>query len=246
MLAELLLLAMSVAPPTPGPVTDLSNGDSIRLIAPDVWLYVSERRADHVASNSLVVALPDGPVLVDPPWGDEQTDKVLDWTQRTLGRPVALAVSTHSHADRTGGLAAVKRRGIKTGALALTAERAKADGITAPDVLFSAGAHADPRGFELFFPGAGHAPDTIVVWLPKSRVLFGGCLVKSEDSTDLGFVGEADLAHWPAAIDAVRSRYAREAAIVVPGHGPVGTTSALLRTLDLLAARAKEPPARTN
>jgi metallo-beta-lactamase class B len=241
MLATLLLLAAATAPPTAAAI-DLGGKASVRMIAPDVWLYVSERKEDGVASNSLVVSLPGGPLLVDPPWADAQTDTILDWTQRTLGRPVAAAVSTHSHADRTGGLAAVKKRGIKTGALALTAELAQADGIEAPDALFSAGAFTDPRGFELFHPGAGHAPDTIVVWLPKARVLFGGCLVKAEEAQDLGFVGDADLAHWPVAIEAVRARYP-QAQIVVPGHGEVGTQAALQRTLDLLAARAKAPPA---
>ncbi len=236
MLATLLLLASAAAP-----ATDLGDGASVRLLAPDVWLYVSERASDHVAANSLVVSLPGGPMLVDPPWGDAQTDKVLDWAQKTLGRPVVGAVSTHSHEDRTGGLSALKKRGIPAGALQLTAELARAAGKTAPDVLFSSGAFSDPRGFEAFHPGAGHAPDTIVVWFPKQRVLFGGCLVKSAESTDLGFVGDADLAHWPAAIEAVRARY-RDAAIVVPGHGEPSTVRALERTLELLAARPKAAP----
>jgi metallo-beta-lactamase class B len=72
-------------------------------------------------------------------------------------------------------------------------------------------------------------------------VLFGGCLVKSEESSDLGFVGDADLAHWPVAIEAVRARYP-DAAIVVPGHGAPGTRRALERTLELLKARPKATP----
>lgn len=239
MLATLLLLASTAS--TPAPSTDLGEGASVRLLAPDVWLYVSERASDHVASNSLVVSLPGGPLLVDPPWGEAQTDKILDWTQRTLGRPVAGAVSTHSHADRTGGVAALQKRGIPAGALQLTVDLTRAAGKAAPAALFASGAHADPRGFEAFFPGAGHAPDTIVVWFPRQRVLFGGCLVKSEESTDLGFIDEADLAHWPVAIEAVRARYP-DAAIVVPGHGAPGTSRALERTLELLRARPKAAP----
>ena len=236
MLATVLLLVTAAAP-----ATDLGDGASVRLLAPDVWLYVSERASDRVPANSLVVSLPGGPLLVDPPWGDAQTDKVLDWAEKTLGRPVAGAVSTHSHEDRTGGLGALRKRGIPAGALQLTVERTRADGKPAPDALFASGAFADPRGFEAFFPGPGHAPDTIVVWFPKQRVLFGGCLVKAEESTDLGYVGEADLAHWSAAIEAVRARYPA-AAIVVPGHGAPGTRRALERTLELLAARGKAAP----
>ena len=234
-------LLLTIVAAGPAAVTDLGEGASVRPLAPDVWLYVSERTSDHVASNSLVVSLPAGPLLVDPPWGEPQTEKVLDWVQKTLGRPIAGAISTHSHADRTGGVAALRKRGIPAGALQLTVDLTRAAGQPAPDALFASGAFADPRGFEAFFPGAGHAPDTIVVWFPKQRVLFGGCLVKSVESTDLGFVGDADLAHWPVAIEAVRDRYP-DAAIVVPGHGAPATRRALERTLELLAARPKPAP----
>lgn len=241
-----LASAQSPSKPAPSPsaapflaITRVGENGSVRLIAPDVWLYVSERE-DGVAGNSLVVSFPDGPLLVDPPWGAPQTEAILDWSQRALGRPIAYAVSTHSHADRTGGIGALEKRGIKTGALALTAERTRAEKIPAPDAVFTEGAHADARGFELFFPGAGHAPDNIVVWLPKARVLFGGCLVKAEESSDLGNVADADLAHWPSAIEAVRARYPT-ASIVVPGHGRVGTTRALDRTVELVAAAPKAP-----
>jgi metallo-beta-lactamase class B len=155
--------------------------------------------------------------------------------------PVAGAISTHSHEDRTGGVSALRKRGIPTGALQLTVELARAAGKSAPDALFASGAFADPRGFEAFFPGAGHAPDTIVVWFPKQRVLFGGCLIKAAESTDLGFVGDADLGHWPAAIEAVRARYPG-ATVVVPGHGEPSTVRALERTLELLKARPKPAP----
>ena len=86
----LVMLASAVAAcgaPSAPLSTDLGDGASVRLLAPDVWLYVSERTSDHVASNSLVVSLPGGPLLVDPPWDEPQTHKILDWTQRTLGRP---------------------------------------------------------------------------------------------------------------------------------------------------------------
>jgi len=235
MLATLLLLASTAAPST-----DLGGGASVRQLSPDVWLYVSQRE-DGVASNSLVVWLPTGPLLVDPPWGEPQTDKLLDWAQRNLGRPVASAVCTHSHADRTGGMAALQRRGIPAGALQRTVELVQAAGKPAPGVLFASGVHTDPRGFEAFFPGAGHAPDNIVVWIPKARVLFGGCLVKAQEATDLGFVGDADLAHWPLAIEAVRARYST-AAIVVPGHGEPGPLRVLDRTIQLLKTRPKAAP----
>jgi len=107
-----------------------------------------------------------------------------------------------------------------------------------PSTLFRAETrvHTDGLGFEVFYPGAGHAADNVVVWFPDAGVLFGGCLVKAEPATDLGNVADADLASWPKAIAAVSERYP---AIrwLVPGHGPVGGgAGALARTRALLQA----------
>jgi metallo-beta-lactamase class B len=74
------------------------------------------------------------------------------------------------------------------------------------------------------------------VWFPSAGILFGGCLVKAETANDLGNVADADLRNWAKAVQAVRDRYP-EAAVVVPGHGAVGTPQALAHTVDLLHAR---------
>src|SRR5262249_43799819 len=154
------------------------------------------------------------------------------------------AVVTHSHTDRAGGLAALVRHHVPVVALDLTADRLRQVGSAdVPDRVFAAAdaVRADPLGFEVFYPGAGHAPDNVVVWFPAARILFGGCVVKAEAAEDLGNVADADVLQWPNAVDAVRARYP-EAETVVPGHGPVGTLDALVHTKDLLVARAAAVP----
>ena len=104
--------------------------------------------------------------------------------------------------------------------------------------LFAAadGVRKDPRGFEAFYPGPGHAADNIVLHFPA--LLYGGCLVKSLEAKDLGFTGDANPQAWPDAIRKVRDRYGE--LLVVPGHGPVDHTGkAYQHTLDLLLARTK-------
>jgi glyoxylase-like metal-dependent hydrolase (beta-lactamase superfamily II) len=71
-----------------------------------------------------------------------------------------------------------------------------------------------------------------VAWLPNQRVLFGGCLVKSITTDDLGYVADAVLRDWPATLRRLRARYPAPA-ITVPGHGtlrgdPIAATQALL------------------
>lgn len=208
------------------------------LVAPGVWRHVSKDEAG-VAANGLVVERPDGLLLVDTTWSAEQAEILLAWGRKKLGKRWSGAILTHAHDDRSGGVGALRRHGIPIGALERTAETLAERGVDGVESIFREGAHADPRGVEVFHPGPGHAPDNVVVWLPAERVLFGGCLVKAADAAALGAVGDADLARWPAAIRALEERYP-EAAIVVPGHGAPGDRRAFARTLELLGERAAE------
>jgi metallo-beta-lactamase class B len=249
-----LVLGLAAAPrvrsePARDSVT-LGPDLEVRRLRPGYWVHVS-RDAQGIPANGMIVRTKRGLLIVDTGWSADQTERLLAWSRGALGGRVREAIITHSHNDRTGGLAALARHHIPVVALDLTADRLRQGGAAeAPGRLFTAARRlftaaeairADPLGFEAFYPGAGHAPDNIVVWFPAERILFGGCLVKAEVAPDLGNVADADLAHWPSAVDAVRARYP-EAAIVVPGHGPVGTLQALVHTVDLLRARAAATP----
>jgi metallo-beta-lactamase class B len=215
----------------------------VRRLRPGYWLHVS-RDAQGIPANGMLVRTARGLVLVDTGWSADQTERLLAWSRRALGGRVREAIVTHSHDDRTGGLAALARHHVPVVALDLTADRLRQTATAeVPARVFTAAesVRTDPLGFEAFYPGPGHAPDNIVVWFPDERILFGGCLVKAEAAPDLGNVADADLSHWPAAVDAVRARYP-EAAIVVPGHGPVGSLQALVHTVDLLRARVAAVP----
>jgi glyoxylase-like metal-dependent hydrolase (beta-lactamase superfamily II) len=71
---------------------------------------------------------------------------------------------------------------------------------------------------ELFFPGAGHSRDNVVVWFPRQQILHGGCLVKSVTSKDLGNLADAVVADWADTVKRVQTRYPG-AKKVIPGHG---------------------------
>ena len=90
---------------------------------------------------------------------------------------------------------------------------------------------------EVFYPGAGHTADNLVVWLPKSNVLFGGCFIRSLETSSLGYAGEARIEEWPALVDNVLRRYP-EAVTVVPGHGKSGDIGLLYHTRQLAASAA--------
>ena len=51
----------------------------------------------------------------------------------------------------------------------------------------------------LYYPGPGHAPDNIVAWLPRRKILFVGCLdPQPRRPKGLGYTGDASLEQWPS------------------------------------------------
>jgi metallo-beta-lactamase class B len=222
----------------PNGATPTARGVEIEQLADGVLLHRSTD-ANGIPSNGLIAVTDGGLVLIDTAWTEAQTDVILRYGDSLFRHhPWIGAVVTHDHADRTGGLGALFRRGIPVGALDLTVARLEKRGVRGVTTLFAAGAGAfkDQRGFEAFYPGPGHAPDNIVVKV--GRIVFGGCLVKSIDAPDLGFTGDSNVAAWPAAVRRVAERYGRTT--IVPGHGPVDPTgSAYTHTLDLLARQPR-------
>jgi glyoxylase-like metal-dependent hydrolase (beta-lactamase superfamily II) len=130
------------------------------------------------------------------------------------------------------------RRGIPVAALDLTVAKLAGRGVHNVSMLFTAqaGVFQDPRGFETFYPGPGHASDNIVIRF--GSVLYAGCFLKSSEAKDLGFTGAADLPAWPASVRGLQAKYGRMT--IVSGHGPVDREGAAYQhTLDLLSAAAK-------
>jgi metallo-beta-lactamase class B len=224
---------------TPFEVTRLAAGTNgvgaveIEALEPTLFIHRSTG-ANAIPSNGLVAVTEGGLLLVDTAWTEAETEAILAWGDGRFHRPWIGAVITHDHDDRAGGLAALERRRIPVSALDLTVAKLTRRGVRGVTTLFLArdGAVKDPRGFEAFYPGPGHASDNIVLRFPG--LVYGGCLVKSLVAADLGFTGDASLASWPAAIGNVRARYSDAA--IVPGHGPLDLSGeAYQHTLDLLA-----------
>lgn len=207
-------------------------------LRPGVWLHVSWQTfpdGTRVPSNGLIVRDGDHLLLVDTAWGEALTARLLDWIDANLRLPVTRAVVTHSHHDRIGGSAALLSRGIRISTHPLTRQLASEQGLPIPEALAElaeAGSTARVGPAELFYPGPGHTRDNLMVWLPESRVLFGGCAVRAASAKGLGNVAHADTAAWPSSIQRALERYG-SAEVVVPGHGDAGGPELLRHTLSL-------------
>ncbi len=90
----------------------------------------------------------------------------------------------------------------------------------------------DGKKVEVFYPGASHTLDNVVVYFPDKKLLFAGCLVKSINNTKLGYIVDANMKQWPVSLKKILAKFS-QAQIVVPGHGAVGGIELIKHTLSL-------------
>jgi metallo-beta-lactamase class B len=218
----------------------------VRAVAPDVFVHTSYRYLPGVAApipaNGLVISTTKGAVVLDTGWDSDQTLQLLRWVADSLHQRVRLVIVTHAHEDRMGGMAVLRANNIKVVSSQMTTDRATAIKQDAPMPAIKPFTviESGKTRLELFYPGPGHTPDNLVAWLPKQRVLFGGCLVKEMAASTPGNIEDADLKKWPSAVAVVATRYPR-ARVVVPGHGNWGGPELLTHTLDVLRRPGQQP-----
>jgi metallo-beta-lactamase class B len=178
----------------------------------------------------------EGAVLFDTPWDSTQFQPLLDSIKLKHGKQVVICIATHSHEDRTGGLEFYRNQGIKTyttrqtDLISQVKHEKRAEFLLKKDTTFKVGQYA----FQTFYPGPGHAPDNIVIWVNKSKILYGGCFVKSTEASDLGNLADADVVAWPQSIKNVQQRF-KYPKFVIPGHQGWSSRLSLIHTLDLIA-----------
>jgi len=223
--------ASTTTPPGLPEALELGLPDMTRLapslwvgrLADGVWLHTTTHRLQDGTAypgNGLIVDLPGGALLLDC-WTPEQARALLSWAHGR-GQPITWSIATHFHGDRVGGVEALRALDVPTHAHPLTCRLARQAGLPEPAPLpgFTGSRFPIAPGVELFAPGAGHTRDNITVWLAASRVLFGGCLIKSITAPDLGYLADAVPAAWPASVRRLRAAYP-DARVTVPGHGTV-------------------------
>ncbi len=209
-----------------------------------IWRHVSYKKLPGIGpfpSNGLIVQFGEEVLLIDSAWNDTQTKLILDWTQKELHALPSVAVLTHAHEDRLGGIHEIHSRGIQTVASRLTAELTRKQGLESPQHTFDGRKEIvvlSEHPIQVQYPGPGHTQDNVVVWIPDKDILFGGCLIKDAQAKSVGNTKGADLVQWPETVKKVYQEF-QQARIVVPGHGdPSGIEEAITRTLELLKKAA--------
>lgn len=194
----------------------------VKSINDHLFIYTSyvDYNGHKIGANGLILDGGEKVIAVDATWNDEQTNRVIKWVKESINKPIDIFIVTHAHDDRIGGINTVKAQGIKTVSGLKTAEIAKNSSLTIPDYTFETDTTLVYRdlSIELYYPGAGHSPDNIVVHLPEDQILYGGCFLKNSKAKDLGNVADADLKAWPESITNIQNRFPY-LQLVIPGHG---------------------------
>jgi metallo-beta-lactamase class B len=203
----------------------------------DFYVYKTfhDYKGALISANAMYLVTDKGAVLFDAPWDKSQFQPLLDSIKSKHNKNVVMCFATHSHDDRAGGLEFFRQKGIKTYTIKLTDQILKtknekrAEFVIPNDTIFKVGGYK----FEVYYPGKGHAPDNIVVWFDKEKVLYGGCFVKSAEAKDLGYLGDANVNEWENSIKKVQAKF-KNPKYIIPGHEDWTDTESLNHTLKLV------------
>ena len=208
-------------------------GLEVKNITEGVYLHTSYKHIEGYGvldSQGLIITRGTDAYLVDTPWSTQDTEDLLGWLDEH-GLDLQASISTHWHDDRTAGIGLLNDRGVATYASTLTNRELQKRGLAKATHTFET-TEFDllENHIEVFYPGPGHSEDNLVVWLPKQKILFGGCLLRSLDWHSPGNLADANLDEWGNSILRLQHNY-RDIHMVIPGHGEAGGDDLLRHTL---------------
>ena len=222
--------------------SDATPGFKIESLAERVYLHTSYKNIKGYGvldSNGLIVLDGKDAYLIDTPWSETDTEKLLSWIDEN-NFSLKASVSTHWHDDRTAGIALLNKKQIPTYASMLTNQSLQTRGKPKAMHTFDATHYSLlPNKIEIFYPGPGHSEDNIVVWLPHQKILFGGCLLRALAWTSPGNLSDANLDEWAHTVNKIKERY-KDIDLVVPGHGNVTNAQILDHTINVVEAARKK------
>lgn len=213
--------------------------------APGCWYVqglseLGSKSNQNFISNAGFIVTSDSVVVVDALGSPALAERLLAEIRKVTPKKVSHVVLTHYHADHIYGLQVFAKAGAQiiahqggrsylhsdTARLRLQASREElAPWINDKTELVSATQWMQGRReltlgdttLVLQSVGPAHTSEDLAVYVPKVRLLYAGDLVFR---SRIPFVGQADSRNW---IESLERLLEFDAAVIVPGHGPVST-----------------------
>jgi cyclase len=211
--------------PLPPPVLEQVGDDVYSYVQPDGTWFIN---------NCGFVVGPDHVVVVDTTSTEARTRAFGDAIASVTDQPVTTVVNTHHHGDHTHGnylfdgatvVAHRRCREVMMSAGRIVDYSAAFPGVTwgalefrPPSLVFDGSLELHVGELTIELNDVGHVAHTegdIHAWIPDRGVLFAGDLV-FHGGTPFALFGSVS-----GTIEAMDRLEAYEAAVLVPGHGPV-------------------------
>ena len=181
--------------------------------------------------NVAVYITNEGVILVDDKY-DQDHDAIVANVKSVTNQPIKYILSTHYHADHSGGNA----KFLPTAEIISTlnahnniVEHKQSNappGMQAARVTFTTEAQVFLGGKEVrakYF-GRGHTNGDAVIYFPALHVVHTGDLMAGNTPL-IDYPGGGSLKEWASTLDAVLNELDFDT--VIPGHGPVSNRAAL-------------------
>lgn len=178
-------------------------------------------------ANSIIYVDGKDAYYIDTPWNSTDMPELMAWLD-VRGLTLKKTVFTHFHEDQTGGLDYLLDNKFNTFSSNKTNQLLIKQGKSAANNEFT-GVNFEflKDKIEVYYPGPGHSPDNLVVWLPKENILVGGCLLRANEVNSIGWIGDADTEKWALSVQKVQEKFPN-VKLVIPGHGEMGENSSII------------------
>lgn len=212
----------------------------VEKIAPNTYRHISYLQTDtfgKVECNGMVVVSGGEAIVIDSPADDASSRELIEYVEEELKSKIIAVIPTHFHIDCIGGLLEFQASWIPSYAYFMTQNLTAFHQLPIPQERFEESKTFQVGTEELIveFLGEGHTIDNVVAYFPKDRVLFGGCMIKSQGAGK-GNLEDANVEAWPETVAKVKERFP-ELKWVIPGHGPSGGINLLDDTIQLFARK---------
>ncbi|WP_053228068.1 MBL fold metallo-hydrolase [Spirochaeta cellobiosiphila] len=87
----------------------------------------------------------------------------------------------------------------------------------------------------IYYPGPTHTYDNLVVYLPKQKILFGGCMIFNANAKKMGYVKDGNIEEWSKSLEYLKERFP-DIKTVIPGHGSPGDSTLIAHTKEIIDA----------
>jgi glyoxylase-like metal-dependent hydrolase (beta-lactamase superfamily II) len=182
--------------------------------------------------NVAVYVTDEGLILIDDKF-DFDHDAIMEKIKSVTNQPIKYVISTHYHADHSGGNAKM----FQTGAEIISTVNSHNNivehkqsnappGVVPARVTFTTEEQVFLGGKQVVarYVGRGHTNGDAVVYFPALKVLHTGDLMAG-DTPLIDYPGGGSLVEWPKTLDAAMQF---DFDTVIPGHGPVTTKANLM------------------